>query len=614
MPFAWEETGQEFAWESDLPHDAYCDDDTINELHKNITVEEATIELFNFIVELKYAGRLAGSQACILAYWATKAGLRGPLLHLAYPPHAQSGHLARHFDEVMDSKPNEAEEWYRLPTPVYLRAEGARDVKDLETLPPHEVLVQEVWADKAMPQKLEMAKNDGRLPQSYFAHPAVVGETNLPVYPFVLYVDGVSCARHESALGFSLYNFLSGRRHLCIVLRKSELCKCGCRGWCSLWAAFSFLVWSLESLFRGRFPECRHDKSSFREVEDAARIALAGSSMRCKGMLLALKADWGEFSGTLGFPSCSSKAHPCFFCKGSQSDWHRCDCLSPVQPAFPLKEWVDYERACADCELPRVLDARAFSLVKATLDFDRRPNGSRGRALRADLPSLGLLRGDRLEPSEGVPDTGAGFDSLKPPVRAVFWRPSKETVTRHRNPLFAAALGVTPQACIQVDWMHTLSLGIFQDFLASLIQALIAVNAWGVSGGVVVRRQLSVQNLERELVEFYHSPAGVGVTRVQRLDPQMFGDGASPTCKLHAAETNGLLKFSLRLIQHRGVGLSNLSVWKALAADLWRLKELCDLPPQQFVPTNAQVFTLTIFFCFGHTISSPGPTCGILIS
>eukprot|EP00969_Alexandrium_andersonii_P121853 5387748-Alexandrium_andersonii.AAC.1 len=57
----------------------------------------------------------------------------------------------------------------------------------------------------------------------------------------------------------------SGRRHLCAVLRKSEMCKCGCRGWCSVFSVFLMIRWAFESMGSGIYPSERHDGQPFGE-------------------------------------------------------------------------------------------------------------------------------------------------------------------------------------------------------------------------------------------------------------------------------------------------------------------------------------------------------------
>ena len=50
-----------------------------------------------------------------------------------------------------------------------------------------------------------------------------------------------------------------------------------------------------------------------------------------------------------------------------------------------------------------------------------------------------LLRGDRLEPFDGLPDADL-FDSVTSfPVLVLLWRTTLETLARHRNPLFSEA-------------------------------------------------------------------------------------------------------------------------------------------------------------------------------
>eukprot|EP00959_Pyramimonas_sp_CCMP1952_P067548 1410007-Pyramimonas_sp.AAC.1 len=69
-----------------------------------------------------------------------------------------------------------------------------------------------------------------------------------------MYVDGVQFSRTDSVIGFFCFNIASGIRHLCATLRKSELCSCGCRGWCSVFPILAMLRWSILATLRGEFP------------------------------------------------------------------------------------------------------------------------------------------------------------------------------------------------------------------------------------------------------------------------------------------------------------------------------------------------------------------------
>eukprot|EP00969_Alexandrium_andersonii_P051151 2246947-Alexandrium_andersonii.AAC.1 len=81
--------------------------------------------------------------------------------------------------------------------PGHRRHDASRSIEVVEAVPPHEAFFEEFNAETA--SKLETAKADGKLPASYFSHPAVVGAPpGVPVYPLVLYMDGIEFARHDT--------------------------------------------------------------------------------------------------------------------------------------------------------------------------------------------------------------------------------------------------------------------------------------------------------------------------------------------------------------------------------------------------------------------------------
>eukprot|EP00969_Alexandrium_andersonii_P110844 4892395-Alexandrium_andersonii.AAC.1 len=123
--------------------------------------------------------------------------------------------------------------------------------------------------------RLQKAKANGELPRRFWEKAKAAGE-GPPCMPIALYLDGIQTARHETSVGFYCYNMLTGNRQLCALLRKSEICQCGCRGWCSIYPIMLFLSWSVAAMKAGIFPTSRHDGSDFRTESDAARRGLAG--------------------------------------------------------------------------------------------------------------------------------------------------------------------------------------------------------------------------------------------------------------------------------------------------------------------------------------------------
>eukprot|EP00969_Alexandrium_andersonii_P223897 9888512-Alexandrium_andersonii.AAC.1 len=77
--------------------------------------------------------------------------------------------------------------------------------------------------------------------------------------PLALYTAGVRyssqiAGRAKSVTGFWLINLHSGSRHLLATLSSNELCKCGCRGWCSVFALLAAVAWQLKAAACGQRP------------------------------------------------------------------------------------------------------------------------------------------------------------------------------------------------------------------------------------------------------------------------------------------------------------------------------------------------------------------------
>ena len=102
---------------------------------------------------------------------------------------------------------------------------------------------------------------NGQLADCYLEHPVRLAAVaaGVPAYPLGLYLDGVQCWNRDGVIGFYLWSMTTGIWHLLCVLQKSTLCRCGCRGWCSLWPVWQMLRWSFECLANGVYPQSRHD-------------------------------------------------------------------------------------------------------------------------------------------------------------------------------------------------------------------------------------------------------------------------------------------------------------------------------------------------------------------
>ena len=138
-----------------------------------------------------------------------------------------------------------------------------------------------------------------------------------------------------------------------------------------------------------------------------------------------------------GFPAWSSmEMDPCHICPAPLGEFYSVDGLTPLGMRHPSKTLHNYFDACDRCKLMVAINREQHTAVRGTLWWDKRKetSASHGRGLRHDIPSLGLLRNDRLEPWEGMLDVGE-FDSWDAfPRTVLFWRTSRQTSTKHRNP------------------------------------------------------------------------------------------------------------------------------------------------------------------------------------
>ena len=410
------------AWEAPERQWAYALDDWATQPdaeaeydYHSMNRQEAAWFLYETIVDAKLANQISAKTACIMAYFAVKGGCdqSESLCKIGLPPDKQSGKYSARFDKVVGHPQEEGYDYVSVP--INQRNAGQRIVKDLPTVPVHEALRNYWIENKDKVQEQFAAK---RWPRCYYKH--TVCTSALPgefVWSYAIYLDGVKFTREDTVLGIWLICLCTDKRWLVSVLRKTEYCNCGCRGFCSLYPLFVQLSGGMRALASGRYPAIAANGDKLA----ADRLAFAGDPLGFKGACLFVKGDWMEFATTLCFPTWASHGHPCMLC----------DCTLDV--AYLLMgvgvlglpwvrhrlEWYDAE--CAGCEIHVQLSDDEYREVRAALIYDKRRDGSRGRALALDVPSLGLIAGDRLEPSNAVPDVGEGFDDHNP-GSAVFWR------------------------------------------------------------------------------------------------------------------------------------------------------------------------------------------------
>ena len=528
---AWGNLGEE----ANIPWDA-------------IPPAEAGDELCNFLISLKLNGSLSARQACILAFFAFKAGAIGPVQQLAMKPDCQTGKYSQRFDKVAGTKPDTSL-MYDLPLALRRRHDTVRTWTEVPVRLPLEELAKEIRDSPEVTAELRRTIAEGEMPKIYTEHPVVTGApAGELVYPLSIYMDGIAHTRLDSALAVWCYFSTCGKRHLLAILRRSEMCNCGCKGWCTLFPLWCVVAWQLASMASGRHPSERHDGSPFRDSE-AFRLAVAGSLLGFRILCIFLKSDIVEYSHSLGFPAHNDTIGPCPLCFATLADISfDCMALSPMGTGRPRKTPASYDLACRSCEVTCTVTSTTVDEMRHVIAYDKSKKGPGGRILQWDFPDKGLLRRDRLEPNRALPDIAA-FETRECPFLATFWRKSSETSTRHRNPLFGPSTGLSANN-IGLDWLHILSLGIIQSLLMWLLWDGVNVNVYGIQGSAQAIFELTVLRIKGELEAFYQdeSRSGRHHTRVQAFVPALFGTNSARAFRLHGAETNGFLRFFVTVL------------------------------------------------------------------
>ena len=191
------------------------------------------------------------------------------------------------------------------------------------------------------------------------------------------------------------------------------------------------------------------------------------------------------------------------YCEAGYDDLGKFEGWSPLSPVCPLVGHSEYEAACQACEIHVVITSlEVFRLVVNSLEYSKTKAGPRGRALVRDLPTLGLLKHDRLEPTLTLLDVGRFEEQKRFPLRCTFWRRANETRVRRRCVLFCKEIGIT-QDIICIDLLHTLVLGPCLDWCCAVFWWLIDYNVFRVDGDLEKRISLTMLRVKDKLWRFF---------------------------------------------------------------------------------------------------------------
>ena len=444
------------------------------------------------LIDMYSSCQITAKTFCILCSLCADADVPGACFTTyAQPSGLQSGRYQQYLDSVMPTTAfleevelpmNQGRSPHRTirlsPSQLVFEAleeELQENPKILETLSlpedqlPDGVLTTHVYQNH--PQQLKALDRGWRRP-----------------LPLAFYVDGVTfrqgaSGRSDSCTGFWLGNLLTGSRFLVSVVRKSDECMCGCRGWCSFWPIMNFIRWQVLAMMEHQRPDVKWDGSDWQP-----EYVPENRSLSYNACLVYIKGDWSEHSKSLGLASWSQHHAPCAFCTVVRSELHThaVELSSPEGCSWELRSHESYFEGCAMCETTvdlRNEDDRR-ELLKA-LGPLRRGKSFHGLGICSQSVTVNgtvLLHGDRLEPSEQLHDTHS-VATASLPLHLVFWRARLGEHTRlpldamtHRCPVLDQRLHTSPSSSLAIDELHTLHLGQVQRVVSASLWRAVLLN------------------------------------------------------------------------------------------------------------------------------------------
>ena len=266
--------------------------------------------------------------------------------------------------------------------------------------------------------------------------------------------------------------------------------------------------------------------------------------------------------------------------------------LSPVAFCHILNQWLDYLIAMERCEVKVTVTGLIYALLKPLMRFDKRKQGSHGLALSSDCLPAGLRSGDRLEPSDTLPDIGTFFSLEHFPILLTFWRPGEETLVHHRNPIWDPSLGITPDSTLTVDSLHTLNLGLFQQWSKFTTWHLLESHIYSSQAATTEDEQVGIMNMRIAMDAFFkeHKKTNPNdkLTEPTDLTTKMFGSKSDPKVKLSGAETWAFLLFLVSAVQRHRARIPNSARLLEGGSLLIRMQRIVQIKANDLGPSLLQ--------------------------
>jgi hypothetical protein len=410
-------------------------------------------EMLQWLLTRYATGRLNAKDVCTAA-WSLRVSEPG-LQPLALSPDAQTGKYEPHLSTSLGQNQFVADTllWQKIPQ----QAAGRELVKH-PFLPPHEGIAADMipgnapWVRLPFYQQSELLQQHG--PDScVLAHAFIDG------------VDIAGKARRRPASILVIYwcpvqdvKDIKCRR-LFTAIHKSSLCRCGCRGACTVDAMLAILAWSFEAGKAGVYPTIGPDGMPL----TGPRALLGGRPIPVPTELVQFVADGEAFYDVFGFRRWSCADTPCPRCTCTLQSMH-----DYTSGAWALRDQAGYNAAVHATRHEVHVDEPTAVRLQAALapNFEKR-----GRASSRTVDGA-LHAGDRLVSGGCIRDAYADVSALQYPAQLVFFRQATPATFLHSwSPLLAS--GLLRFDGLLGDMMHTVDGGVAQYVSGEIFKAVL---------------------------------------------------------------------------------------------------------------------------------------------
>ena len=421
--------------------------------------EEKEHALKSYIAHKFLSGRWTGIECAEVSWLIGDARGRGVKDFAVRPETATHGHGAAKLEKALGLDTFERK-LYRAYVPIYDKVLCKRVMLSQPFILPEEH-VYDALVEHGV-EKFSVANYHSITPD--IRNNSIVRRHGLHASGcLTLFVDAAPYSNNDSIFMWYLTILPLAQRFMITVMKKEDLCDCGCRGQCTIQAIEHHIVESLRALAANKCQEQRCDGQHW-QPGDAVRKARAGLALGLFFALVEYRADWAQV--VFGFGFRNWKSHRlCFKCFATRDT-----CYQFNQTWEPI----------SNDDVMQDLMRRLLRVVISDLDtlkelfqamiFDRRKKGKRGRCLSRNFPNIGpgLACGDRLEVGGDIKDTHANWESLPIPCHLLFYRYDREAILTHISQLWRSPGFQTRY--IKGDALHVMDCqGVTSAFEAKII-------------------------------------------------------------------------------------------------------------------------------------------------